>query len=90
MATKDQNTKRQYLSEEQVETLRAYREVFLSDGGKKVLDDLAKECGFYASKFNEDSNRTAFNCGREELYILINRKIAEANNLDEPLQTEVE
>ncbi len=86
----EQVTKRSQLTEEQANLLMAYQEVFTSDAGQMVLDDLAREVGFYASKFNENSDRTAFNCGREEVFILIQRKLAEARNLDKEIKTEVD
>lgn len=46
--------------------LRAYREVFNTDAGKRVLYDILSMCAVYQSPFTGENNRTNFLLGSQE------------------------
>jgi hypothetical protein len=55
-----------------LELNQAYKEVFLSVSGQKVLRDIASQCNLDTSTFNKDAMITSFQEGRRTiaLYIL--------------------
>ena len=50
---------------------RHYREVFLSDAGKIVLDDLARFCGANADLFRMDARQEAYKLGKRRVLLRI-------------------
>ena len=61
------------MTPEQLKNLRkTYRDVFESDNGKIILDDLKNRCHIFSSTYSEKTNETFFLEGqrRVALYIL--------------------
>ena len=70
------------MTNEQIAKSMAYKNLFSSEHGKKVLEDLDRACMLNSDTFNPDSERvTCFNLGKNAVirYIHkeINRKITE-------------
>ena len=70
------------LSQQQL--IRNYKNVFESESGKKVLDDLVQFCGQDRSSVNEqvfNENQTMFCEGKRRVYLhiqsILNRKVTQ-------------
>lgn len=48
-----------------------YKQIFESEGGKKILTDLAEHCGMLRSSFNGDVNEFLLNEGRRNVFLYI-------------------
>ena len=61
--------------------LRAkYREIFLSDEGAAVLDDIRARCFYRSITIGSDPYETAFNEGTRSVVLYIERMIEDASN----------
>ncbi|RMF55083.1 hypothetical protein D6745_03210 [Candidatus Woesearchaeota archaeon] len=70
------------MNEEDIDLIQAYKTVFSSPEGKKVLSHLMRSHGFYSTSFVEgDMFATAFNEGGRNVVMQILKKIN--INLDE-------
>jgi len=68
-------------------TMRAYKEVFESEAGKIVLEDLMKSCHFTMSTFDKDPYETHFNEGARSVVLRIIRTTnASMDQLNEMLR----
>jgi hypothetical protein len=59
----------------QRELVSAYKRLFMTDDGKKILADLEKFCGFHNTSVNErdpNSHQTFFAEGKRRVYLRIN------------------
>ena len=63
----------------------AYREVFATDDGGRVLEDLRSRCHWYSPSFDADPYVTAFNEGQRATVLFIEQMLKEP-----PKQTEGE
>lgn len=64
---------------ERAELMKAYREVFTSAAGKRVLFDILEMCGMYDAAFTGENNATNFRLGMQEPG---KRLIARMNEID--------
>lgn len=68
------------LNPEMAERLKAlyndYKKLFLSEEGKRVLEDLARVCLADVTTFNKDSNIAAYNEGLRSVYLHIKTVIS--------------
>lgn len=72
--------------EQNRETLRlSYREIFLTEEGERVLEDLRTRCHSYAPSFEADPYVTAYNEGQRSTVLFIEQMLK-----DPPKQTEGE
>ncbi len=58
-----------------IEIVQAYKRLFMTDDGKKVLTDLEKFCGFNATSVSErcpNTLQTFFAEGKRRVYLRIN------------------
>lgn len=53
----------------------AYKSVFNSPDGKKILEDLLGVTGYKDKIFDSDTNKTFFNLGKRSVYLHILSKI---------------
>lgn len=64
---------------ERAELMKAYRSVFMTADGKRVLFDVLEMCGMYDAAFTGENNATNFRLGMQETG---KRLIARLNEID--------
>jgi len=57
--------------QERAETIRAYKRVFESDDGKKILKDLMKACHFLSTTMHVNPNEAAYKEGERSVLLRI-------------------
>ena len=79
-----ENQKRQLENEKKrLEMVQAYKRLFMTDDGKKVLGNLEGYCGFNRTSFfeqNPDALRISFNEGKRDVYLWINGFLRKEEN----------
>ena len=60
---------------ERAERIRAYKRVFDSEDGKKVLQDLMKSCHVFTSTMDANPNETAYKEGERSVVLRIMRTL---------------
>ncbi|MGB1538390.1 MAG: hypothetical protein ACPHAN_11820 [Pseudomonadales bacterium] len=63
----------------------AYRELFKTDNGVRILEDLKARCHYHVPSFDSDPYRTAYNEGQRTIILFIEQMMR-----DLPQQTEGE
>lgn len=61
---------------ERAERIRAYKRVFESEDGKKVLQDLMKSCHVFTSTMDESANEVIYREGSRSVVLRIMRTIS--------------
>jgi hypothetical protein len=66
------------------ELAQCYKRMALTDDGKKIIADLAKECRFKSTSIDNtwNVNRTFFNEGKRDVYFHIMNKIERKERKD--------
>lgn len=60
---------------EKARIINAYKEMFQTEAGKLILEDLSRICHFKANLFTGDATRTVYNEGMRNVYLYINSVI---------------
>lgn len=81
-----------FKSRKMKDTILAYKRVFESEDGSKVLEDLMKSCHMVNSTMGNDPYETSFNEGARSVVVrilkTINTDIEKLNKFIEKLETE--
>jgi len=64
-----------FSTSKKAQIIRAYREVFKSEAGKLVLNDLCKSCHIYTSTMDANANELAYKEGERSVVLRILRTI---------------